>query len=435
MGRAGWIILIPAWVLLSACGTSYSAPGKAEIWKTAFWFWHGSARDEGWMKDPVDALYVQVGTLREVPLEPGLDWPGELPRAREYWMVIRNELPWTPPPARASAITRAVRRLWLDGQAAGRPLAGLQLDIDAPTGKLREYAAFLREVRKGLPSGAQLSITALLDWFRDGTEVAQVIREVDEFVPQFYDLGPGYQREPAIAARVDARRWGPAFNRYGKRFRVGISTFGRSRLAAKDASASFYGDVAPIDFAGNPAFQVQARRNDARELVLAYRAVRSTRVSYTRFQPGDAMEFVLPTLETVHSSVEEVRRMGDRAAGVIFFRWPTGSDHLTLQPGEALLPEARREPRVHTVDGRCAAVECVNLFLESGSPLAERPLRYRIRSSTELEYFLPKQKLDVRMTGPAEVELRLPPYCGRGRLYLGRAISREPAQFTVEELP
>ena len=56
-------------------------------------------------------------------------------------------------------------------------LVGVQLDIDSPTGSLAEYADFLREVRKTLPPGMGISITALLDWFRDGTAVAEITIE------------------------------------------------------------------------------------------------------------------------------------------------------------------------------------------------------------------------------------------------------------------
>jgi hypothetical protein len=60
-------------------------------------------------------------------------------------------------------------------------------------------------------------------------------------------------------------------------------------------------------------------------------------------------------------------------------------------------------------------------------------MQYRIRASGELEYFLPEKKIPVRMTGPSELELSLPPYCGRGHLYLGRAVSAQQVKFSVEE--
>ena len=42
--------------------------------------------------------------------------------------------------------------------------------------------------------------------------------------------------------------------------------------------------------------------------------------------------------------------------------------------------------------------------------------------------------MPVRMTGPSQLELSLPPYCGRGRMYLGRAVTAESrAESTIEE--
>ena len=41
--------------------------------------------------------------------------------------------------------------------------------------------------------------------------------------------------------------------------------------------------------------------------------------------------------------------------------------------------------------------------------------------------------MPVRMTGPSTLEFLLPPYCGQYRLFLGRAVFRKSAGFTVEE--
>jgi hypothetical protein len=89
--------------------------------------------------------------------------------------------------------------------------------------------------------------------------------------------------------------------------------------------------------------------------------------------------------------------------------------------------------RIDTIDGHCAAVECVDVYLKSGSPFSSSPTRYRIRASTELEYFLPEKNMPVRLKAPAELELSLPPYCARGRLFLGRAVSAHHSAFTVEQ--
>jgi hypothetical protein len=77
----------------------------------------------------------------------------------------------------------------------------------------------------------------------------------------------------------------------------------------------------------------------------------------------------------------------------------------------------------------------VDLYFYSADPFSARPLRYQIGSSTELEYFLPEKNVPVRMAGPSRIELSLPPYSARGRIYLGRAVSAHRAAFTVEEQP
>ena len=110
-----------------------------------------------------------------------------------------------------------------------------------------------------------------------------------------------------------------------------------------------------------------------------------------------------------------------------------------MQPDEVLiaagLAAQHREMRnrIHVVDGHCAAVNCMDVYLESADPFSPKTVRYRIRASADLEYFLPEQNMPIRMTGPSQLELSLPPFCGRGRLYLGRAVTANHSEFTVEE--
>ena len=91
------------------------------------------------------------------------------------------------------------------------------------------------------------------------------------------------------------------------------------------------------------------------------------------------------------------------------------------------------DSRVFVIDARCAAVECVDLFLQSGAPLVPKTLRYSIRASAELEYFVPERNVPVRLAGRSELQVSVPPYCGRRRLYLGRAVSLKHSEFSVQE--
>lgn len=88
--------------------------------------------------------------------------------------------------------------------------------------------------------------------------------------------------------------------------------------------------------------------------------------------------------------------------------------------------------RILTRDGDCAAVACQDLYLESTNPVAATETEYRIRSSVAFQYFLPDNNLPVRVTAPDRLELKLPAYCPRGHLRLGRAVTSTKAQFMIE---
>lgn len=401
----------------------------------------------------VDVVYAMVGTLTshesgsrtsQAPAEWYAygSWPDPLPPARDYWMVYRYDGPGVPDLAAAAALAHWIPILRRQARVRNLHLAGVQLDVDSPTSSLPLYARFLADLRKSLPAGCELSITALLDWFRSGTAVSEVIRQVDEFVPQFYDLGTAANRynESAIAAPIDAGRWSPVFHRFGKRFRIGISTFGRTRLiqgrGSSQAGNWFFGDISPLDIAVNPAFDLLTSHTQAGEQVLDYRAARQARISYNSFEPGDTVQFTTTTPDSVGAAVRGARAIQGANAGVVFFRWPAVNESTAMQPDEVLeaagtQPSGGPRNRVHRVPGGCAAVECVDVYLESAMPLSPKRAHYRIHASTPLEYFVPEKNMPVRLAGDSDLEVTLPPFCARGRLYLGRAVSLKPGEFTV----
>ena len=447
--------LVAAVIALSGCAASFSGEPPKQVWSTGFWYWQRFS-DVAPPGPPVDVIFFQAGTInRELYLQRPSEWnayaniPRSLPSAREYWAVFRYERQGLPEGA-APVVAKEMAEVVKNARRQSLNLKGVQLDIDCPTGSLSKYAAWLRELKQGLPKGTEVSITALLDWFRDGTDVAEAIREVDEFVPQFYDVDwRDRSGRSAIGIRVDADRWGSVFNRFRKRFRIGVSTFGRARLLPATASSpsipllgidSYFNDLTPIDFAVNPAFTLQATRNKASELVLDYRANRKIEMSYIHFQPGDAVEFIFATPEAIRGAGDAIRAMKGYCAGVVFFRWSSEHDPLTMLPDEVLENAGLlglREPKMASVlliNGGCAAVACNDIYLESPAPFGAKAIDYRVHSSQELEYFLPEKRMPVRMAGPSDLEVSLPPYCARGRLYLGRVVTKRRADFTVEEL-
>jgi hypothetical protein len=445
LGLASLLILS---VGLSGCVDSLQSQQPALAWTTGFWFWNGSSTEAALPVEKLDVLFLQAGTIRSEPWSADGYLPDEVPTAREYWFVFRFERQGVPDLLVAPILARQLYLLRDSARKRHLNVVGVQLDIDSPTRTLPQYAEFLRTIRKAMPPEFQISITALLDWFRDGTAIADVIKETDEFVPQFYDVAQpeGYDRAVGIAAKFDAARWAPKFNRFRKRFRIGISTFGRARFVPQESRSPsgnrrvlWFRDPIPLDVASTSAFNLTTTRNEANELVLSYRATRTVQFGYSRFQPGDTMQFMLSTPDAIRAAVESARRMGGYCAGVVFFRWPSSNEILTMQPDEVLTaaglmpPEQKKLLEIHAVNGGCVAVNCVDLYLVNRNPFSPNPVRYRIRSSPELKYFLPEEKIPVRMLTPSHLELSLPAYCGRGNMYLGRAVTDTRAEFTVEE--
>jgi hypothetical protein len=419
-----------------------------KLWSTGFWFWEGSNAKPPAESTPVDVVFFQAGTM---DVDNFGQWhaygklPGGLPEAKEYWLVMRSERQDVPDGGVIPRLVQTISDVTTEARRKNLNLVGVQLDIDSPTGSLDAYAHFLFDLRKALPPGIQISITALLDWFREGTDIAFVLNEADEFVPQFYDLADPRSREGAIAAKIDATRWAPIFNRFERRYRIGISTFGRARALPyeKDTQSTYvsvFSDLTPLQVARNPNFKMATRTSAAGEVVLTYRASKATRIGYNDFTAGSGFEFILPTPEVVQSAVRSSKQFGGYAAGVVFFRWPAMGESLALQPRDVLelvqlKAQVSPHPETETMDGSCAAVSCVDVFLNGTPPLSPRSARYRIHISGDLEYFLPASEAPVRLIGRRELEVALPPYCACGALTLGRAVSNEPVRFTVAEMP
>jgi hypothetical protein len=121
----------------------------------------------------------------------------------DVWMVVRVEtLDW--PEVVYQQVSAALAR-W---RAAGNKVVGLQIDFDAGTRHLENYAAFLANLKKRLPADCRLSITGLLDWSANGDPagLAALGGVVDEVVLQIYQgrrVIPGYQGYLAALDRVE----------------------------------------------------------------------------------------------------------------------------------------------------------------------------------------------------------------------------------------
>ena len=436
------VILISAG--LTACGRGASGnQASPSTWSVGFWIWSWSVIDATAAgSHPLDVLYVQVGRVDAYQKNSASwSWRGNIPPAGKYWALWRYD-----PPAKLNEIQIPVIasdfiKRKEEAAARGQTIVGLQLDYDCPTNDLVEYKSFLEKLKKALPSGTKISITALLDWFRPDTNIREVLAHTNEFVPQFYDsaLSQGDALK-GIAEPIDFTRWGKTFNSFKVPYRVGISTFGRI-LATQNGSMRAFRDLAPLDVLEHPGLKsVSIEQTASGERRSIMQVERPTKINYWPLKPGDRVEMITPTQQSVLASYNAVRQMGEFCSGVIFFRWPGSEEYLVLNPASVLnwvahTDTAPGNPTLAAEDGNCAAVFCMDLELRIPDQLPERPTIFRIQSSRPLEYFLVNEKIKSRISvaGASTIRLELPAYHGTGKVYLGRAVTLDEAEFTVAE--
>ncbi len=185
-------------LLLVLLSTARAAPAHADTVDAshydAFWLWAGVQPQP--VLDHAGTIYLLNAEVRPGnPVRLVAQRPA-LPHVRNsnVWMVVRvDTLQWSPP---IYAQVMADLARW---RKAGNRIAGLQIDFDAHTHHLEDYAAFLKDLRRRLPSDCQLGITGLLDWSSNGDPRAldALAGIVDEVVLQIYQgrhVIPGYER-------------------------------------------------------------------------------------------------------------------------------------------------------------------------------------------------------------------------------------------------
>ncbi len=197
--RLWWLGLV--W--LGCCGSLCAQSGVVDANRyDAFWLWSGVV--------PQPALaHARTIYLLDAEVRPGraglISQRPALPHVQhaDVWMVVRVQtLDWSPVQY-TEVLADLVR--W---RQAGNRVQGLQIDFDAHTHHLEEYAAFLKDLRRRLPAEEKLGITGLLDWSSHGDPkgLDALGGVVDEVVLQIYQgrhVIPGYGQ---YLARLDRLR-------------------------------------------------------------------------------------------------------------------------------------------------------------------------------------------------------------------------------------
>jgi len=428
----------PSALILGTLTACRSQPSRPAGWEVGYWYWRHSSPDAG----PVasrwtpDVVYVQVGNMSRSGLDES-QWPARLPPARSYIATWRSDEAGPPDGALAPALAAAFERLQAQAAHAGQRVVGLQLDVDCPTRLLPAYADFVRSLRPCMHGHGRVSVTALLDWFEKGTQVRDLLAGVDEYVPQFYDArarGPGAE----ISEPIDAPRWAPVFNGLGTPYRIGLSMFGRIQRVRFRANGIVvrepFRDVRLLELWAQGLRMVHSETNRSAEQVLRWDVPRAFPPA---LEPGDLVEAILPTRESVRSGNEAAHAFGGLCVGVVFFRWPVVDETLVMTPDEIAdslsgVVGSHGPPRLQVSDGSCVGLHCSDLTAHLDDRFSPRPLELEVVASSDVEYLVPAHSaVTIRQTGFRKLVVGIPAFVGEREVRLGRAFSRLPSHYEV----
>ncbi|HEX8443065.1 MAG TPA: DUF3142 domain-containing protein [Allosphingosinicella sp.] len=195
-------IAAPALALALFAAPAAAAPVDARD-HDHFWLWAGVEPQP--VLRQAHSLYILAGevTARGGPVRL-IGQRAAAPRIRgpEIWLAVRVETLRWPRPVYDQLLATLAR--W---RAAGGRIVGVQIDFDARTRHLADYAAFLAYLRARLPADCRLGITGLLDWSANGDPagLAALAGVVDEAALQIYQgrrVIPGYERYLATLDRL-----------------------------------------------------------------------------------------------------------------------------------------------------------------------------------------------------------------------------------------
>ncbi|WP_111892611.1 DUF3142 domain-containing protein [Acinetobacter sp. MB5] len=212
---------------LAACQQSHSAENLYHVDANqyqAFWLW-GNIPSAAYLSH-AQTLYILQGEIRLDPhsrhsilIQQGVPVL-HIPK-QKVWLVFRNyHLNW-----HGDELAKILQRVkqW---ERAGNQIQGIQIDFDARTKNLNDYAQFLQHLRTQLPKQYRLSITSLMDWtnLRNPNTIRLFRDNIDEIIIQTYQGSttiPNYQdylkkiaalQLPYKIGLVQYGEWNPSLN-------------------------------------------------------------------------------------------------------------------------------------------------------------------------------------------------------------------------------
>jgi hypothetical protein len=164
----------------------------------AFWAWRTNAPSEAEINKAFAATNAQTLFLRagQFDLAKGAlqrirPVSGPLPASVELHLVYNATRPFLrgweqlEPSTIAASVADTFRADLVRASNDHARVVGLQLDFDAPTRLLPQYATTLQRLRELLPPNIKLSITGLPTW-ANSSDLKAMLATVDFWIPQCY---------------------------------------------------------------------------------------------------------------------------------------------------------------------------------------------------------------------------------------------------------
>lgn len=202
MTRARWPSATLIALVVAGCRADVATHTVDARCHDSFWLWPGVRPQP--VLDTARQVYLLYGQVESAPVRLVAQRAATPHGAdADIWMVVRAETLRWPPLIHAQLLSELSR--W---RASGAHVVGVQIDFDARTRHLDDYALFLAELRARLPQDTRLSITGLLDWSSQGDPQAlsALGDSVDEVVLQIYQGRRIIAGHEAWLARLDRLR-------------------------------------------------------------------------------------------------------------------------------------------------------------------------------------------------------------------------------------
>ena len=238
----------------------------------------------------------------------------------------------------------------------GAKVVGLQLDIDAPTRLLPNYAKLLRAVRFEIGPTMKLSVTGLPTWM-DSAMLPQVLVEVDFWTPQCYGgrIPQRLNDAQPISSPDEVARSVARARALDKQFYAGLAAYGYALLYDTNGRlGELRGDFNPARAVADARFEMLERQpftaadgaaTGAWRYVL--RAREAGVLDGLAWQAGETLVLDVPGAESLRQTARAARAEGGPAMlGLCIFRLPETDDPtaLTLPQIVAALKDAPPAP-------------------------------------------------------------------------------------------